>query len=283
MKQIKRKAACTLFLVACAPVFADVLSFSTGDPDGLIATASRIPQPGILGIESADDFVLSQSSSTIQSATFTGLLVGAGPFSIQDVNIDLYHVFPVDSDATRTPNVITRVNSPADTEFDGRSFSGGQLTFSSTVLNPSFTAGNSVLNGIFPAPNQTTGGEGSVTGQEVRFDITFSTPFTLPAGHFFFVPTVQMTGGEFYWLSAPRPIVAPGTPFSPDLQSWMRNENLDPDWSRVGADIIGTGAFNASFSLSGTSVPEPASVGLVAGGALALLGLRRRRQARSGE
>ena len=53
---------------------------------------------------------------------------------------------------------------------------------------------------------------------------------------------VEVAGGEFFWLSAPRPIVPPGTPFPPgstDLQAWMRNTALDPDWSRVGTDIVG--------------------------------------------
>jgi len=53
----------------------------------------------------------------------------------------------------------------------------------------------------------------------VLFDIVFTTPFDLPAGHYFFVPTIQISGDEFFWLSAPKPIVAPGTPFAPDLQS----------------------------------------------------------------
>jgi len=227
-----------------------------------------------LGIESADDFVLT-SHSSIQHVTFVGLFTGASP-SVVNVNVDLYHVFPVDSDAVRTPNVITRVNSPADTEFDGRNFLDGTLTFSTTVLNPSFIAGNSVLNGINPAPNQTTGGEGPITGQEVQFDVDFVVPFNLIPGHYFFVPTVQLSSGEFFWLSAPRPIVAPGTPFAPDLQSWMRNELLDPDWSRIGADIVGGTTFNATFSLQGQTVPEPAVLGLLATSALSLFGLRRR-------
>src|SRR4029077_3569095 len=57
--------------------------------------------------------------------------------------------------------------------------------------------------------------------------------------------------GNFLWLSAPKPIVAPGTPFAADLQSWIRNANLAPDWLRIGTDITGQGPFNASFSLMG--------------------------------
>ena len=51
-------------------------------------------------------------------------------------------------------------------------------------------------------------------------------------------------------LSAARPIVPPGTPFPPgvtDLQSWIRNSDLDPDWLRIGTDIVGGTTFNAAF------------------------------------
>ena len=52
--------------------------------------------------------------------------------------------------------------------------------------------------------------------------VNFTTPFDLAAGQYFFVPQVELaTSGEFLWLSAPRPIVPPGTPFPPgftDLQ-----------------------------------------------------------------
>src|SRR4029453_4748363 len=37
----------------------------------------------------------------------------------------------------------------------------------------------------------------------------------------------------------------------PDLQSWIRNDALAPDWLRSGTDLPGQGPFNAAFSLSG--------------------------------
>ena len=85
-------------------------------------------------------------------------------------------------------------------------------------------------------------------------EVTFPHAFDLPADHYFFIPQVKLDNGEFYWLSAPKPIVAPGTPFLPDLQSWIRNEALQPDWLRIGTDIVDGSAaptFNASFSLHG--------------------------------
>jgi hypothetical protein len=60
-----------------------------------------------------------------------------------------------------------------------------------------------------------------------------------------------LSSGGFLWLSAPKPIIAPGTPFLGDLQSWIRNDRLAPDWLRIGSDITAQGPFNAAFSLSG--------------------------------
>jgi hypothetical protein len=65
--------------------------------------------------------------------------------------------------------------------------------------------------------------------------------------------------GNFFWLSAPKPITGGTGPFLGDLQSWTRDEALDPDWLRVRTDITGQGPFNAAFSLSGSVVPEPST------------------------
>jgi len=62
------------------------------------------------------------------------------------------------------------------------------------------------------------------------------------------------------------------------LQEWIRNSALDPDWLRVATDIVGVAppVFNATFSLTGVTVPEPASLFLLASGLLALALIRRR-------
>ena len=281
-----------LLLLAASVATASPFFFSTGDTDGRMGTASRPAGAGVFGIESADDFVLSQQTK-ITSASFTGLLTGrATAADIGLVGVEIYRVFPSDSNAARTPSVPTRVNSPADVAFDTRDSAGGGLGFSVSSLG-NFTVSNSVLpGGIHPLPNPTTGGDGAVTGEEVEFAVNFLTPFDLLADHYFFVPLVEVTGGigDFLWLSAPRPIVPPGTPFPPgstDLQTWTRDDFLDPDWLRVGTDIVGgtpAPTFNAVFSLTGESaasgsVPEPGSLLLVVAGSLALLTLRRLRPA----
>jgi hypothetical protein len=274
MSRTHAKLAITLALIGLLPAVAAAETpffFSTGDPDGKIATATRPDAGGVFEIESADDFVLTHSTS-ISSATFTGLVpTGA---TVGEVVVEIYRVFPKDSDISRTsgpptfstPQVPTRVNSPSDVAFDSRD-SSGSLSFSTNVLSASFTALNSVTpGGVHPAPGFQTGGNGPATGEEVEFSVTFATPFVLPADHYFFVPQVELDDGAFLWLSAPKPIVPPGTPFLPDLQSWTRDAALDPDWLRIGTDIVGppvTGApaptFNETFSLTGAVVPEPST------------------------
>src|SRR5262244_612257 len=62
-------------VVASSNAMAQDFSFSTGNPDGKMATASRPESNGKIEIESADDFNLT-STVTLNSATFTGLLTG---------------------------------------------------------------------------------------------------------------------------------------------------------------------------------------------------------------
>jgi hypothetical protein len=277
-------------LFSASSAYATPYFFSTGDVTSQMAMASRPAGAGKFEIETADDFVLADHTS-ITSATFNGLLTGNA--SVGAVRVEIYRVFPQDSNSAGVPQVPTRVNSPSDVAIADRDSSiAGMLAFSTSVLAATFTTNNSVQpGGVHSVPNQTTGGNGPLTGKEVKFDVTFGTGFDLLAGHYFFVPQVEIIGGsgEFYWLSASKPIVSPGTPFIPDLQTWTRDETLDPDWLRVGTDIVGgttPSTFNAAFSLSGntvsgTTVPEPNSLALIGLSALALVVARRRRSSRS--
>jgi len=223
-------------------------SFSTGNPDGRIATASRLPSAGKIEIETADDFVLTENT-IIQGATFTGLLPsGAALSTVSEVEVEFYNVFPTDSTNPPSGKVPTRVNSPSDVDISPAASDSlsGTLTFTSTLVSATFMASNSVLNGINALPTPPfTGGEGAVAGEEVTINVIFKPPITLPAGHYFFRPAVLLSSGDFFWLSTAFPL------FTGDLQTWIRNETLAPDWLKVGTDITAQGPFNASFTLSG--------------------------------
>jgi hypothetical protein len=286
--------------LAVPPANADIFSFNTGAVTNSMASASRPESSGAVPrfeIESADDFVTTAAQTSLTSATFTGLLTGgATAANVGTVTVEIYRVFPKDSDVGRTsgpptfstPQVPTRVNSPSDVEFVGRSTASGDLKVTTSLLSPTFTALNSVQpGGIHASPLQTTGGNGSITGQEVLFTVNFTTPINLPPDHYFFVPQVEVTtaSGEFLWLSGTRPLVS--SPFPPgvtDLQSWTRDAMLDPDWLRIGQDIVGGNpfpTFNAAFTLAGVETPLPGALPLFATGlaALGLLGWRRKRKA----
>ncbi|HLJ94822.1 MAG TPA: hypothetical protein VKU02_16670 [Gemmataceae bacterium] len=256
-------AAVVLMVGLGIPAQADPFFFTTGNPDGLIGMASR-PESADgskIEIEAADDFIL-QQPTLLYAAIFTGLMPpNFTPADIGQVKVEIYRVFPNDSDTARTPNVPTRTNSPSDVEFDGelalqdgaRTTADGSLSATFVVLQLQYPVANSVLNGINPLPNQTTGGDGPVSGWLTSFIVLFNTEFDLPPDHYFFVPQVEVLNGlgDFLWVSAPH-----NPPqFAGDLQAWIRNSNLDPDWLRVGTDIVGGTTFNGSFSLIGETLP----------------------------
>jgi hypothetical protein len=233
-----------------APAWAGPFSFATGQPDGRLGAATRIGGGGLIEIEAGDDFTTSAAQTSLTSMSFFGLLPGVTPVgSVSQVVVEIYRLFPLDSTNPPSGRVPTRVNSPSDVAFDERDSNAGQLTFGVTSLG-AFAVANSVVNGINPIPNQTTGGEGPVSGIQVRIDVSLAAPFLLPPGHYFFVPQVRLSGGgTFYWLSSPGPPL-----FTGDLQTWIRNENLAPDWLRVGTDIVGGApapTFNMAFTLTG--------------------------------
>ncbi len=188
-----------LTLVVCSQAFAGII-VNTGGPTNGMAMASRPDSTGKTEIEAADDFIVGPNAAFINSGTFTGLLSGTVTVpTVQNVIIEIYRVFPLDSTQPPSGNVTTRANSPSDVAFESFDASASEVSFTTVTLAATFTAMNSVqAGGIHPQPGQTTGGNGAVTGQEVQFNFTFTNPFLLPTDHYFFVPQVQVSGGGIF-------------------------------------------------------------------------------------
>jgi hypothetical protein len=238
--------------------------FTAGNPDGRLGSLSRIESSGKIETETADDFILTQPT-IINGATITGLIVNAPVANIVNVEVEMYHVFPLDSIDPPSGRVLSRVNSPADEEIgvatrDGRD---DTLRFVANQQATGVSVGNSVVNGINPNPSRTNG-EGPLTGNQIQITITFTQPILLPPGHYFFRPEVLVADGDFFYMSSPR---SAGVPFVGDLQAWIRSSRLAPDWIRLGTDVIGATppatppTFNMAFSLSGETVPDIGTAG----------------------
>src|SRR5262245_11051284 len=80
--------ALALVLMLSATASAADFFFTTGDPDGRLAAASRPESRGKIEIEAADDFILT-APTTINRATFTGLLFHGGHGEIRYVSVEV--------------------------------------------------------------------------------------------------------------------------------------------------------------------------------------------------
>ena len=258
----------SLGLIAGPVLAADTVIYNNDFPDGKVGSTSGSANG--ISTETADDFVLG-STTQITSGSFTGIIPKGA--TINSVGIEIYRVFPAGSNNPPSGKVPTRVNSPEDNAFRETS-----VSFTPSLLSNNVGTANSVVNNISPG---LTGGEGGKNGQEVRFDFTVPN-LVLPADHYFFVPQVQLSNGTFLWLSAPKPAGGEfgSTSISPDLQAWARNKQLEPDWLRVGTDIIGASVgnfpnpdaqqYNMAFRLVGSVVPEPTGIVMLVAGLIAV-------------
>ena len=154
MKRLLVAAAVTAGVWLATPAWADPFFFNTGSPDGLLGALSQPADSANLETETADDFILTETTSIAQ-ATITGLIPpGASLANISNVEIEVYHRFPEDSDVGRTSGppmfttaqVPTRFNSPSDVEIDDATRDGGlgTLAFTTSLLNPRFSVANKI-------------------------------------------------------------------------------------------------------------------------------------------
>jgi hypothetical protein len=95
-------------MLVATSLWAADFSFTTGIPDGLMGAASRRASPGKLETETADDFTLDQTT-VISRATIVGLVPsGTQPRDIKEVEVEVYHVFPLDSAMPRMVKIPER-------------------------------------------------------------------------------------------------------------------------------------------------------------------------------
>ena len=125
-----------LVLLVAQIATAQTFSFTPGDADGKLGALSRRSSPGKVETETADDFVL-QQTTVINKATITGLLpANTDLANIKNVEVEVYHVFPLDSAIPPSGNVPSRDKSPSDVEIGTatRAASSETLKFRSSVL-----------------------------------------------------------------------------------------------------------------------------------------------------
>jgi hypothetical protein len=108
--------------VLATPALAAPFALTTGAPDGRLGALSRGESPGKIETETADDFILTETT-VINGATITGL-INAPLTNISNVEVEMYHKFPLDSVLPPSGRVLSRVNSPADVEIDSATRDG---------------------------------------------------------------------------------------------------------------------------------------------------------------
>lgn len=232
---------------------------------------------GAIPSEAADDFFLLNSLAPnfeVEGFKINGLF-SASDAKIDSVRVELYRSFPVDSDATRTTDIV-RLNGPADNAF--AKFASGDGSLSYNVINKGdFKVNNRITPGSTTAFGSLVDEE--LTGNLRQIDITLTDPIVLTAAaspadqanHYFLAASVEPSQGDYYWLAGEQPPITTG-----DRQAWLRTDPFAPDWIRVSDIINGESgtlrpAFNASFEVSGQPVPEPSTaLGTLALGGIAL-------------
>jgi hypothetical protein len=231
------------FRAGASPGWAPSFFFGSGAHDGRMAAALRPGRADLEEIESAGDFTLTRETFTRQ-ATLTGLLPpGAGSSDVTEVVVEIDRVFTDDAPIPSDEGAPAGNDLPSEAARAGRdgevSDMAGRLELELEAVADSLIAENSVLDGIHPLPEANMHGEGSVSREEVRFEVTFPKASGLPAGHPFFIPRWKLESGKFLRLPAPKPMVAPVTPLAPDPQDTIRNQSPALDWLRAGDDIVG--------------------------------------------
>ncbi len=155
----------TIFCLLVSPAFGATI-YNNLTPTSAMGIATRPAVPGgPFEIEGADDFFLT-AQTLINSASFVGVIVpgpNGGSSTITDVVAEMYRIFPADSNTTRTPNVLTRANSPSDVDFASKSSDAGAVDLHFFGVESYFHNAQHCPAGRYPSVSQSDhGGQWSI-------------------------------------------------------------------------------------------------------------------------
>jgi hypothetical protein len=245
--------------------------------------------------EAIDDFVINPAAFpqgfNVKSVLAQVLITEPGA-TIDNLAIEFYRTFPVDSDLNRTPGN-TRTNGPSDdgNEFAEFSTEDGTLSFKQTVQSSNFVLNTTIEPG---ADSRGVLETDPTTGSLLLLDMKLQGPLGLAATnpfpgdfvtHYWLELTAELSSGEFYWVQGVFPRSVPGMPplTGEDRQTWFTTiPGLTPDFRRTsdiinGSDNTTAPVFNSSMEIRGDAIPEPASLLLVSTGLFVLSHRVRRR------
>jgi hypothetical protein len=210
-------------LLVCAPTaMADTLWSTLIDPSpgtaeiGFLSQQNSSPET-----EAIDDFVINPLASGAFriNRVLAQVLVTDPTATIDNVTVEFYRTFPVDSDPNRTP-AFTRTNGPSDdgNEFAEFSTDDGSLSFTQSLQKSGFVLSST----IEPGPANTGILEtGPTTGDLLLLNMKLTSPLDLaptdpfpgdPATHYRLELIAELSTGEFYWVQGVFPRTVPGVP-----------------------------------------------------------------------
>ncbi len=293
-------------VIAVLPIVSLLFLTSSSSADPVLWSTLIDPSPGMAQIgflsqqnsspetEAIDDFVINPATfpQGFNVKSVLGQVLITDPdATIDNLSIEFYRTFPVDSDLTRTPGN-TRTNGPSDDgqEFAEFSTDDGSLSFTQTVQASTFVLDTTIEPG---ADSRGVLETDDTTGTLLLLDMKLASPLALaatnpfpgdPATHYWLEMTASLSSGEFYWVQGVLPRSVPGAPplTGEDRQTWFTTiPGLSPDFRRV-SDIINASdntaepAFNSSMEIRGDAVPEPATLFLMGAGLIGLSKMRLR-------
>ena len=213
------------------PAWADPFVFSTGTPDGLLGALSQPAGSGTSRPRPPTTSSLSETTSIAQ-ATITGLIPAGTPAGEHQQRRGR-GLSRLSQGLGRSPlGAGARAGQLArrrrDRQRHARCERGNARVRGRSLVDASSSVLNTVVDGINPVPAERDPWRRS--RRAARWSRSrspsprrsFCRRITISSA-----PRSQVTGGDFLFLSAPKPIVAPGTPFMGDLQAWIRNSDLD--------------------------------------------------------